>query len=903
MPLRVLILFSYILEGTDMASSKHHPIVCPTLAVIVILGYWTTAWAVEFAGGTGEPNDPYRIATAEQLIAISSDSALFDRHFVLMADIDLDPNLPGRKVFSQALLQWGVTRTWGAQGTYFHGSFNGGGHVVRNWVLYSGSEYAGFFGRIAPEAVVRDLHLDNVVVADFNTYNTAGSSSGSPGILAAVNEGIVTGCSATGTLAAYATSGGLIGLNTGLVTGCHARCEILGRSVGGLIGTNEATGRVALCGSDGTLYGGSQAGGLVATNRGTIQYCKASGLVSAAGAGGLIGDNSGTIRESYATAFVFAGQQGGGVASNNGGTIVNCYVTGFISSAHPDGLAGINRGTLLSSYSTTVSQSNPTPKTGLRSLALSSQSSSDDSEPGELAVLSDVKIAAAAQGTVRYAYYLDPDKPPGQTGSTYSGYGVPLWPAEMEQASSFVGFDFYGDANDGPAGHWFMPPDGYPVLTWQTQITGLVGVADVSGLSPEQAGLVLEAMGLEPNGVTYDYAKLEMVSDAGTTREVQKGQVILAKPAGYLRSGSPVGTVVSLGRCDFSKNPGDGSESNPYQIATAGQLDSLYDGTIPAGLHVILTADIDLSGYVYPGPLIRQVWGEFDGNGHTIRGLQIAVPASAGPECALFARVESTGFVHDLIVDQASLSAVAQGSVGILVGENKGQVLRCEATGRIVGGYLGIGGLVGHNDMNGQLTDCRFSGRIRPADESRDIGGLVGNNMGAIVRCCARDVDVSGGQDVGGLVGENGYETGLIEACYATGAVQGVVHVGGLVGQNGHAPPRGMRPVLAQSQIATSADPVANGIVRDCYAACSVTGEQYVGGCIGLAAVVEAVQESCFFLDPKDGGGPDNGLGTLLTASQMGQQASFAGWDFIDTWTICEGKDSPRLRWERVVCE
>jgi hypothetical protein len=104
-----------------------------------------------------------------------------------------------------------------------------------------------------------------------------------------------------------------------------------------------------------------------------------------------------------------------------------------------------------------------------------------------------------------------------------------------------------------------------------------------------------------------------------------------------------VEVVVGLGEYDFSKNPGDGSEANPYQIATAGQLDSLYDGTIPAGTHVILTADIDLSGYVYPGSLIRQVWGEFDGNGHTIRGFQIVTPSSFADRYGLFGTVEPYG--------------------------------------------------------------------------------------------------------------------------------------------------------------------------------------------------------------------------------------------------------------------
>ncbi len=59
---------------------------------------------VEFAGGTGQPNDPYQIATAEQLIGIGSDSSLLDKHFVLVKDIDLDPNLPGGQAFPRSLI-------------------------------------------------------------------------------------------------------------------------------------------------------------------------------------------------------------------------------------------------------------------------------------------------------------------------------------------------------------------------------------------------------------------------------------------------------------------------------------------------------------------------------------------------------------------------------------------------------------------------------------------------------------------------------------------------------------------------------------------------------------------------------------------------------------------------------
>lgn len=74
------------------------------IILMVYLVLQPSALSAEFAGGTGEPDDPYQIATAEQLIGIGTDPNLLDKSFVLVADIDLDPNLPGGRVFEGALI-------------------------------------------------------------------------------------------------------------------------------------------------------------------------------------------------------------------------------------------------------------------------------------------------------------------------------------------------------------------------------------------------------------------------------------------------------------------------------------------------------------------------------------------------------------------------------------------------------------------------------------------------------------------------------------------------------------------------------------------------------------------------------------------------------------------------------
>jgi hypothetical protein len=64
--------------------------------------------AAKYSGGTGEPNDPYQIATAADLIALGETPADYDKHFLLTADIDLDQR-PG-KVFDKAVIAAGAGR-------------------------------------------------------------------------------------------------------------------------------------------------------------------------------------------------------------------------------------------------------------------------------------------------------------------------------------------------------------------------------------------------------------------------------------------------------------------------------------------------------------------------------------------------------------------------------------------------------------------------------------------------------------------------------------------------------------------------------------------------------------------------------------------------------------------------
>ncbi len=261
------------------------------IAIITLI--CSTSLAVEFAGGTGEPNDPYQIATAEQLIDLGEDPNLYDKHFILVNDIDLDPNLPGRKVFDKAVIapNTGVMEGW-FQRTPFSGVFNGNGHTIANLACNSTDQMemeVGLFGWVAdPNAEIKNLGLiDPHVYAEGlfcagslvgffcgtlrNCYAEGGTVTGRDGYvggLAGDNRGRMVGCYSTGTVAGDSYVGGLVGGNYGRIVNCYSTSSVTGRlDVGGLVGYNNHT--ITNCYSTGAVDGDENVGGLVGRTMGT----------------------------------------------------------------------------------------------------------------------------------------------------------------------------------------------------------------------------------------------------------------------------------------------------------------------------------------------------------------------------------------------------------------------------------------------------------------------------------------------------------------------------------------------------------------------------------------------------------------------------------------------------------
>jgi rhodanese-related sulfurtransferase len=255
----------------------------------------------KYSGGTGDPNEPYRIATAEDLMLLGDSPEDYDKHFIMTADIDLDPNLPGRKVFDRAVIAFVIDDI---TDNAFHGSFNGNGHTISNLVIEGEGYYIGLFGMLAPGAEIKDLGVVDVNITSSDPLVGGLVGNNWDGIIAnSYSSGVVTGDSHS--------VGGLVGANEtgGTITNCFNTCTVKGNwRVGGLVGRNH--GRIITSYSSGAVNGGSAVGGLVGRNgssaffidsSGTILNCYSTGMVSGnIDTGGLVGvNNAGDVSGSF----------------------------------------------------------------------------------------------------------------------------------------------------------------------------------------------------------------------------------------------------------------------------------------------------------------------------------------------------------------------------------------------------------------------------------------------------------------------------------------------------------------------------------------------------------------------------------------------------------------------------
>ena len=193
-----------------------------------------------------------------------------------------------------------------------------------------------------------------------------------------------------------------------------------------------------------------------------------------------------------------------------------------------------------------------------------------------------------------------------------------------------------------------------------------------------------------------------------------------------------------------------------------------------------LTADLDLSGRDFPP--IPTFSGEFSGEGHTISGLNLT---SDGSNMGLFRYVQEGAVVRSLNVSGRVQPAGDAEQVGGIVGVNAGSVLDCTFSGTVTG-KINVGGIVGENMETGEISGCTMSGAVQGR---RRTGGIVGRNRGLALKCrnesavntAAPSDSVTASEAAFDTGGVAGTSTGVLQSCTNVGSV-GIAHTGYNVG-------------------------------------------------------------------------------------------------------------------------
>ncbi len=311
---------------------------------------------------------------------------------------------------------------------------------------------------------------------------------------------------------------------------------------------------------------------------------------------------------------------------------------------------------------------------------------------------------------------------------------------------------------------------------------------------------------------------------------------------------------------------GSGTENDPWLIRSLTDFNNFVADSNFWNDYIRLDVDIDLSGTTYATAVIAPdtstdsdfqgtlFSGNFDGNGHKIFNLTIDTVGMGYDFLGLFGRTETGTVIKNLGIED------------------------CNITGGDDSDYLS--GLIGFN-YSSTISNCYSTGSITGGDESRYLGGLVGQDSYGSISSCYATCTVTGKRNIGGLVGIN---LGCISNCYADGNVAGInysYYTGGLTGSNA----------------------ISTSTVSNCYSVALVSGggdlANHTGGLVGYDN--GSITNSFWDIETSEQTTSGQTIyvgGTGKTTAEMKTVSTFldVGWDLIAVWNIEEEQIYPLLR-------
>lgn len=725
-----------------------------------------------FDGGQGTADDPYRIATKEQLVAFASSldtEILYDGKYVeLVKDIDISD-----------IANW---EPIGGSEFAFNGTFNGNGHTISglregtadaprklSTELSDFSNAIGLFGTLGVDAVVKNIKLTDVEVY---VYRDDASFVG--GIVGYM-QGLTDENSRKGAI----------------IDNCYVQGRIYSTTreknayVGG-IAARQYKGAIINCHTDVDLrstveYGESIAsvGGITGmTNRGLVANCYSTGKYF----GSMVRDIENEIEGMSSV---------GGLVGVDAGDLVNSYSSGDTVSEHYSIYTGAVTG-----WVTGIGKAYQSYYDKTKTMTIAGRKEAEVQPYGTKTVGGINEEGVAYEGGV-----VDGLEP--FTKENYSGIADKL----NGNFSSFaIDVSKYGLSNNSLR-KWTCK-DGAVVLTDE--------YAAIAYVQPEAEKVPVVPLVMQ-DGTWYGRDSKAIVT---VKIVVKDGNVIseeiltgskddtenYEKARARAESKAIYGDRTGYGAGDPSVFAGgDGSREKPYLIANEQQLryvaEAICEDETWEGKYFKQTKDIALSsedfmpiGFAIKAkikgdPVLYSAYpfrGNFDGAGHTITGLRIGerTNPAAMYTAAMFG---FTGGDYE--------SNLAYGD-DVLKVELKNIHLRDVYINNEVPYDTYTAGLVGIGQNGVFIDNCSVTGKIAvKADDIASRGaGLAASMLRGLVTNSWTDVTISAITEEGDV-----YAGGLFSVtnrinvinCYTLGDVYGTantnnkVHIGGLTGMAG----------------------------------------------------------------------------------------------------------------------
>ncbi len=817
-----------------------------------------------YSGGVGTAEDPYKISTVADWQELMATSADWDKNFILLNDIDfagidltpVAPDIDAADPFNEF------------QGTPFSGTFDGQDRFLRNVNLHLPDlDYVGLFGHVDLTGEIRNLHVE-----------AFGIGRSYVGGIVGINSGLISSCSASGTLEGSGQVGGVAGGNRGWLLTSYSTCDV-----------------TAIDRDPEYLYDGRDAGGLVGINIGGITECFAMGSVQGVlYSGGLVGTNHwGTITSCYAAGNVSGMYHSGCLAgAHRRGTLQFCYASGSV-------YADYYSGGLFSFYE------HPTTKSCFFDMETSGISSSSFGKTtAEMKTLSTFTNASwdfggeSANGTAEVWDILESVDYPRLAWETSKGIRISTHSIRKEI--------FEGD------GISVLPPIrlynyGHEMIPWIAEIDPAcdwlqIGRKEggIAARGEDELRSVVDPAGF-PGG---EYSCTLILRNTDTGEEL--GRIIVSL--------NVIGPILQISQTDFQfqapvpsikpktqfltlRNTGGGVLQwnmelpqdcpwlwvNPSEgVLRSGESRSIDLGADPTGLAeesfeclmTLSTAGMPgdpqtlkvglcigggcgelSSGYGGGSGTVEdpfQIWTVehwkiwMNGDPNETENQSFILMADLDLQGVDMKPIEKIGYeavfdgnghtIRNIVMHRLgtnyntgligengglirnlkleNVDIVGDRYVGSLVAISGGLVESCASSGTVTGNMI-VGGLVGYNPY-GTILSCHSRGTVIGLTYSGYTGGLTGLNYKGTIAFSYSTCEVMGKREVGGFAGEN--HRGSIFACFAGGKVTGIELVGGFVGLQSRKP--GMP------------------YISSCYATGDVQGTSWVGGFSGFVGYV-----------------------------------------------------------------